>query len=50
MNLLPIEAGVSLAAMLPIDAPEAEWDGLQIVFATSEGDVRRNALSDFTNI
>ncbi len=50
VNLLPITAGVSIAALMPIDAPEAEWDDLQIVFATSEGDVRRNALSDFTNI
>ena len=50
VNLLPIEPGVSIAAMLPIDAPEDEWDQLQIVFSTSAGDVRRNALSDFTNI
>ncbi len=35
---------------MPIDVPELEWDGLQVFFATSEGDVRRNALSDFTNI
>ena len=50
VNLLPIEPGVSIAAMLPIDAPESDWDQLQIVFSTSAGDVRRNALSDFTNI
>ena len=25
-------------------------DNLQIVFATSAGDIRRNALSDFTNV
>ena len=50
VNLLPIPAGVSIAAMLPIDAPEEEWDRLQIVFSTSQGDVRRNALSDFTNV
>ena len=50
INILPIEAGVSIAALMPIDVPEAEWDGLQVVFATSAGDVRRNALSDFTAI
>jgi DNA gyrase subunit A len=49
-NILPIAPGVSIAALMPVDVPEAEWDGLQIVFATSEGDVRRNQLSDFTNI
>ena len=50
VNILPIETGTSIAALLPMDAPEAEWDDYQVVFATSEGDVRRNALSDFTNI
>ncbi len=50
VNILPIQPGVSIAALMPVDAPEIEWDNLQIVFATSEGDVRRNALSDFTNI
>jgi DNA gyrase subunit A len=49
-NILPIETGVSIAALMPVDVPEAEWDDLQIVFATSDGDVRRNALSDFTNV
>ena len=50
VNILPIPTGVSIAAIMPIDAPEAEWSALQIVFATSTGDVRRNALSDFTNV
>jgi DNA gyrase subunit A len=50
VNILPIPQGVSIAALLPIDRPEEEWDDLQIVFATSAGDVRRNKLSDFTNI
>jgi DNA gyrase subunit A len=50
VNILPIDTGVSIAALMPVDAPETEWDGLQIVFATSDGDVRRNALSDFTNV
>ncbi len=50
VNILPIAGGVSIAAIMPVDVPEAEWDNLQIVFATSEGDVRRNALSDFTNV
>ena len=50
VNILPIPPGVSLAAILPVDVPEAEWASLQIVFATSDGDVRRNALDDFTNV
>jgi DNA gyrase subunit A len=35
---------------MPVDVPEDEWDSLQIVFATSDGDVRQNDLSDFTNV
>ena len=50
VNILPIPQGVSVAAIMPVDRPETEWDDLQIVFATSAGDVRRNALSDFTNV
>jgi len=50
VNILPIPPGVSVAAIMPVDVPEAEWEALQIFFATSDGDVRRNALSDFTNV
>ena len=50
VNILPIPTGVSIAAMMPVDRDEDDWDQLQIVFATSTGDVRRNALSDFTNV
>ncbi|WP_022704486.1 DNA gyrase subunit A [Pseudorhodobacter ferrugineus] len=50
VNILPIVAGVSIAAILPVDVPDDEWDDLQIFFATSDGDVRQNALSDFTNV
>ncbi len=50
VNILPISPGVSVAAIMPVDKPEPEWDDLQIVFATSAGDVRRNALGDFVNV
>jgi len=50
VNILPIPSGVSIAAIMPVDRAEEEWENLQIVFATSAGDVRRNALSDFTNV
>ncbi|MFN7596330.1 MAG: DNA gyrase subunit A, partial [Cereibacter sp.] len=50
VNILSVETGVSIAAIMPVDVPEEDWDNLQIVFATSDGDVRRNALSDFTNV
>ncbi len=50
VNILPIPQGVSIAAIMPVDVPEEDWSDLQIVFATSAGNVRRNALSDFTNV
>jgi DNA gyrase subunit A len=50
VNILPIPTGVSVAAIMPVDRDEAEWDDLQVVFATSAGTVRRNKLSDFTNV
>ncbi len=50
VQILPIPQGVSIAAIMPVDVPEEDWGELQIVFATSKGTVRRNALSDFTNV
>ncbi|MEL7091003.1 MAG: DNA gyrase subunit A [Pseudomonadota bacterium] len=50
VNILPIPQGVSIAAIMPVDRDEAEWDDLQVVFATDHGTVRRNKLGDFTNV
>jgi DNA gyrase subunit A len=50
VNILPIPQGVSIAALMPVDAPEEDWDDYQVFFATSDGSVRRNALSDFANV
>ena len=50
VNILPIPTGVSNAAIMPVDRAEEDWGDLQIIFATTAGDVRRNALSDFTNV
>ncbi len=50
VNILPIPTGVSIAAIMPVDVPDEEWENLQIIFATSAGTVRRNRLSDFTNV
>ncbi|MEQ5871911.1 DNA gyrase subunit A [Sagittula sp. NFXS13] len=50
VNILPIPQGVSVAAIMPVDRDEDDWDDLQIVFATNTGRVRRNRLSDFTSV
>ncbi len=50
VNILPIPTGTGIAAIMPVDRDEEDWGDLQTVFATSAGDVRRNRLSDFTNV
>ncbi|ETD01724.1 DNA gyrase subunit A [Rhodobacter capsulatus R121] len=50
VNILPIPQGVSVASLMPVDEPEETWDDFQVFFATSDGDVRRNALSDFAKV
>ena len=50
INILPIETGSSVVAMTPIDVEEERWEDYQIAFASSDGRVRRNRLSDFANV
>ncbi|HEX9646856.1 MAG TPA: DNA gyrase subunit A [Alphaproteobacteria bacterium] len=50
INLLPLKEGERVATLMPLPEDESSWDGLHVMFATSLGQVRRNALSDFTNI
>lgn len=50
VNLLPLEPGETLSTIMPMPEDEEQWANMHIMFATSAGNVRRNALSDFTNI
>jgi DNA gyrase/topoisomerase IV subunit A len=50
VNLLPLEPGETISTIMPMPEDEAQWANMQIIFSTSSGQVRRNALSDFTNI
>ncbi|WP_179379625.1 DNA gyrase subunit A [Jannaschia marina] len=50
VQLLPIDLGTGIAAIMPVDRDEKDWDELQVVFATDRGTVRRNKLSDFANV
>jgi len=50
VNLLPLEEGETISTIMPMPEDEALWDKMHIIFATSSGNVRRNALLDFTNI
>ena len=51
INLLPaLDAGETIATVLPLPEDEAEWGKLSVVFATAKGNVRRNAMDAFANI
>ena len=50
VNLLPLEEDEWIQTVMPMPADEESWGDLQVMFSTSSGTVRRNALSDFTNI
>jgi DNA gyrase subunit A len=50
VQLLPLGEGEKIATVLALPTDTSLWDSLHIVFATSKGNVRRNALSDFTNV
>ncbi|MDE2184089.1 MAG: DNA gyrase subunit A [Alphaproteobacteria bacterium] len=50
VNLLPLSEGERITTILPLPEEEAQWEKLNVVFATKSGNVRRNELSDFVNI
>ncbi len=50
VNLLPLEPGDRITTVLPLPEDEAAWERLDVMFATSSGDVRRNKLSDFVQV
>ena len=50
VNLLPIEPGDTITSILPLPEDEAQWDRLDVMFATKSGGARRNKLSDFVSI
>ncbi len=50
INLLPLQQGERITSILPLPEDEATWDNLDVIFATTRGTVRRNKLSDFTQV
>ena len=50
VNLLPLSAGETISTVMPLPEDEAAWGELTVVFATANGYIRRNALSDFTDV
>ena len=50
VNLLPLEANETITTVMHLPEDEDSWNKLHVVFATSAGTVRRNLLSDFSNV
>ncbi len=50
VNMLPIEQGERITTVMPLPEDETTWGELDVMFATTRGTVRRNKLSDFTQI
>ena len=50
INLLPLAQGETITTLMPLPEDEDTWGDLHVMFATASGGVRRNQLSDFTNV
>ena len=50
VNLLPLGDDERVTNVLSLPEDEAEWENLNIVFATEQGMVRRNSMDAFTNV
>ncbi len=50
INLLPLDAGETITTIMKLPENEAECKDLSIMFATAQGNVRRNSLMDFVNV
>ena len=50
VNLLPLRQGETISTVMPLPEDEDMWANFNVMFATASGNVRRNKLSDFTNV
>ncbi len=50
VNVLPLDEGETITTVMPLPEDEDTWENLFVMFATASGGVRRNRLSDFTNV
>ncbi len=49
-NILPLKNHHAISSIMPLPEDEAEWKNMVIIFATANGNVRKNTLEDFINI
>ena len=50
INILPLEQGERITTIMPLPEDESTWETLDVMFATTGGNVRRNKLSDFVDV
>jgi DNA gyrase subunit A len=50
INILPMEQGERITTIMPLPEDESSWANLDVMFATTGGNVRRNKLSDFIDV
>lgn len=50
INLLPLSDGEVITTIMPLPENETEWENLNIIFTTMNGNVRKNKLSDFVDV
>ncbi|MFP6756881.1 MAG: DNA gyrase subunit A, partial [Alphaproteobacteria bacterium] len=50
INLLPLSNDETVSTVMMMPEDEESWYRLHVMFTTTTGNVRRNSLSDFTNI
>ncbi|RZN30576.1 DNA gyrase subunit A [Bradyrhizobium sp. Leo121] len=50
INILPLEQGERITTIMPLPEDESSWKNLDVMFATTGGNVRRNKLSDFVDV
>jgi DNA gyrase subunit A len=50
INILPLEQGERITTIMPLPEDETSWSNLDVMFATTGGNVRRNKLSDFVDV
>ena len=50
INILPLDQGEIITTIMPLPENEAEWSGMQLMFATTKGIVRKIALDHYVEV
>jgi DNA gyrase subunit A len=50
VNVFPLQAEEKITTIMPLPEDESTWASMHIIFATQQGNIRRNDLSDFQSI